>query len=116
MTSQDQRHVEAAMHAEIGTDTDASAPNVQLLATNHELAESKAAPSTPLPIGTVVTSFPLSAFITAIILLPQAINKRRCFLSMAIPVGSSPGAKGHLTSTLSLRESMATTSFVSFAW
>src|ERR1700691_6211500 len=52
--------------------------------------------STPSPIGTVVTTLPVSAFITAIILLSQPENRRRVLVSMAMPDGSSQGASGHL--------------------
>ena len=54
--------------------------------------------STPSPIGTVVTTLPVSASITAIILLSQPENMRRVLVSIAMPDGSSHGASGHLLS------------------
>src|ERR1700733_3312807 len=52
--------------------------------------------STPAPIGTVVTTLPVSASITAIILLSHPENRRRVLVSIAMPDGSSQGARGHL--------------------
>src|ERR1700722_11755700 len=69
--------------------------------------------STPAPIGTVVTTLPVSAFITDIILLSQPEKRRRDLASMARPDGSSHGASGHLLSTESAFESISITSLLS---
>src|SRR5690348_3186275 len=50
--------------------------------------------STPLPIGTDAITLPLTALITAIILLWQPANRRSCFTSIANPEGESQGAIG----------------------
>ena len=50
---------------------------------------SKAFASTPSPMGSVVTTFPVSALITAMSLFPQPTKSLRCCWSMAIPEGSS---------------------------
>ena len=71
------------------------------------VSESKAAASTPPPIGTVVTSLPLSASTIAIILLSQAENSRRFLPSRASPLGSEQGAKGQRDFTSSLLGSSA---------
>src|SRR5205085_1886774 len=69
---------------------------------------SNSAPSVPLPVGRVVNTFPLSALTTTNSLLEHAAKRRPCFLSIASPEGSLPGASGQLASTASLRESNST--------
>src|SRR5579863_3857752 len=66
---------------------------------------SKPLASTPSPIGTDATTFPLSALITAIILLSQPAKRRRDFKSPASPDGSWHGAIGHRFSTFRSLES-----------
>src|SRR6202453_2218974 len=60
---------------------------------------SNASASTPSPIAGVAITFPVSALITAIILLLQPANKRRFAMSMASPEGSSHGASGQVAVT-----------------
>src|ERR1700730_9056553 len=61
---------------------------------------SKAVASTWSPIGSVVITFPVSAFMTAITLLRQPMNNRRLGWSMAMLEGASQGAVGQRCSTL----------------
>ena len=74
---------------------------------------SKAAASVPGPIGTVVTTFPSFAFTTAINLLEQTEKILSCFRSMASPDGSEQGASDDRRVTVSLFESISTSSLVS---
>src|SRR5881398_2613315 len=64
-------------------------------------------------MGTVVITFPVSAFTTAIILLSQPENRRRFLASIAKPLGDSQGASGQIDFTLSDFGSMTVISLLS---
>src|ERR1035441_7871003 len=59
------------------------------------VASSKAVASTWSPIGSVVMTWPVSAFMTAITLLRQPRNRRRLARSIAMLLGEAHGAVGH---------------------
>src|ERR1700688_26279 len=74
---------------------------------------SNAVASTPSPIAGVARTLPLSASTTAIILLSQPTNRRRCLRSIESPLGSVQGARGHFALTSSLLGSIASSSLLS---
>ena len=69
--------------------------------------------STPCPMGTLATTLPLVLSIITISLLPQPRNSRLCAGSKAMPEGSSPGASGHVLTTLCVLVLMTATSLLS---
>src|SRR5437763_16567097 len=63
-------------------------------------------------MGTVVITFPVSAFTMAIILLSQPENRRRFLASIAKPLGDAQGASGQTDFTFSDRGSMTVISLL----
>src|SRR5271168_3159111 len=88
-----------------------SVPSPQELNT-YFVSGSKAVASTPDPMAGVATTCPVSAFITATILLWQPEKMRRLLVSIAMPEGSSQGASGQRCATVSFFASISNTSLL----